>query len=236
MPITERDRWRREVSRAPFPAGARQVKGTLLALVPLMTTDGRLARWQSELIDATGLPGRTLRRHLELAVTHGWLAPVTRGGNGRSAVYDGTVPGQVVGHTRPTTPESCRPPTRPQLGEVVGRLVADSNKECERRRERVAVDPNGPTHGTTTEHAPSPLPAAALAVAKDLSAPRPPRGSAKVINARLGNGSHDLRVIEDSAGHFTADDEANPTPAPGHRDAGPVALPTRHTDDDEDNS
>ena len=96
-----RDQWRQAVRAAPFPVGMRPVKATLLSLP--VRTDGTVKAWRSELMEATGLPARTLNRHLARAVEAGWLRQDAHGGNGRRSVYTVSFPTEVVRHKWPAT-------------------------------------------------------------------------------------------------------------------------------------
>ncbi len=84
--------WQREVSRTAFDVGMRPVKATLLSIASLMTIDGRLEVWRDQLVDAAGVPPRTIDRHLDKAISAGWLRRTMPGGYKRRAVYVVTVP------------------------------------------------------------------------------------------------------------------------------------------------
>jgi hypothetical protein len=86
-----------------------------------MTPDGDLRRWRYQLAEATGLPERTLDRHLQRAVDAGWLVRTVAGGNGRKAVYKANIPtscapkvahnpGELCATCSYATPERCAPP------------------------------------------------------------------------------------------------------------------------------
>jgi hypothetical protein len=75
-----------------FPPELRWLRGTLLCLVEVMQPDGTLAVNNERLVEATGLPVRTIGRHLARAVAEGWLLHLTRGGNGRPAAYAAAMP------------------------------------------------------------------------------------------------------------------------------------------------
>jgi hypothetical protein len=149
--------WRRTVSAERFPVGMRPVKATLLALP--MTPDGRVTVWRDQLLDATGLPEGTLKRHLARAVAAGWLVHEKRGGKGRRGVYRAAVPpnsGPFMNHNGgelwPTGYTTARPNSGPR-GEPVR---TDSASE----REHEALDPTktksksaakGDPHGDSTQ-------------------------------------------------------------------------------------
>lgn len=109
-------RWRQAVASSAFPATERAIRGTLLCLVDLMTSTGELMVWRDELIDVTGLPARTIDRHLARAVAAGWLTHETQGGKRRRAVYRATIPGdpddRSVRHSRRAERQFCAPSTR----------------------------------------------------------------------------------------------------------------------------
>lgn len=137
--LTPRNRWQKAVASAVFPASQRPVKATLLVLAGLLTPSGELNVWRDEMAQATGLPVRTLNRHLQRAVEDGWLIRDVPGGHGRRSLYRAAIPGSCapsVAHNLP----SCGPSTRTQLPEVVGHPAAQSRKKSASDRERVAVD------------------------------------------------------------------------------------------------
>lgn len=138
--LTLRLRWRQAVASDAFPRTERVLKGTLLCLVELMSPTGEVHEWRDTIADTTGLPVRTLTRHLQRAVDLGWLVREIPGGNGRKSLYRAVVPGEScvpeVAHNFP----SCGPSTRTQLPEVVGHLVAHSIKKSPSVSEGGAVD------------------------------------------------------------------------------------------------
>jgi len=104
-----------------------------------MSPDGHIAAYQDELIEATGLPERTFKRHLARAVAAGWLSCETRGGNGRPSVYRAIIPPScrpLVAHNS----TSCGPPTTHNSGGVVGHVVAHSIRDSASVSEHEAVD------------------------------------------------------------------------------------------------
>lgn len=134
--LTPRLRWRQAVASDRFPRTERVVKGTLLALAELMASTGELHEWRDSIAEATGLPVRTLNRHLERAVSLGWLMREVPGGNGRKSLYRAVIPGEGCAPEVAHNFQSCGPSTRIQLPEVVGHLVAHSIK-TEHSRQRV---------------------------------------------------------------------------------------------------
>ena len=119
--MSRRSEWQAAVRSDHFPAGLRVVRGTLLLLVPLMRATGEVVRSEDEMLDATGLPRRTLQRHLARAVEAGWLTFRVRGGNGRAARYDAAIPDSCVPQVADNyeklcatsyaqLPDSCAPP------------------------------------------------------------------------------------------------------------------------------
>jgi hypothetical protein len=138
--LTPRLRWRQAVASNAFPSAERVIKGTLLALVELMAATGELHEWRDDIAAATGLPVRTLNRHLERAVELGWLVREIPGGNGRRSLYRAVIPGASSAPEVAHNSGSSGPSTRTQLSEVVGHLVAHSIKKSANESERVAVD------------------------------------------------------------------------------------------------
>ena len=97
--------------------------------------------WRSELIEATGLPLGTLKRHLSTAVDAGWLCHEVHGGHGRKDSYKVNIPescGPLMGRNRvelrpihyTATPQGCGPSGEP------------FNKDTANASEPVAPDPN----------------------------------------------------------------------------------------------
>ncbi len=141
---TPRLRWAQAIKSDTFPQCERVIRGTLLCLVDLMTPTGELRVWREEMIQATGLPARTLDRHLQRAVDAGWLIRETPAGKKRQSVYVTTIPsdgpdGSVRQEWR-TDEEFCAPSTRIQNSSSVRHLVANSIKKSASDSERVAVD------------------------------------------------------------------------------------------------
>ncbi len=85
--MTSRRQWVAAVKAAQVPASLRPMKATLLSLADLITADGELSRWREEMTKATGLPSRTLNRHLQRAVEDRWLIRTMPGGKRRRSVY-----------------------------------------------------------------------------------------------------------------------------------------------------
>lgn len=86
------------------------IRGTLLALAEAMQPDGALSAGRIDLADVTGLPPRTLNRHLAQAVAAGWLAHERRGQKHVLPVYRATVPQQAT--DGPLRPSLSGPSTR----------------------------------------------------------------------------------------------------------------------------
>jgi hypothetical protein len=87
--------WLAAVAASRWPTSQRPVKGTLLSLGRLMRPDGALERPRDELADGTGLPRRTLERHIALAVDAGWLVRERRAYRTSHAVYRAAYPDDV---------------------------------------------------------------------------------------------------------------------------------------------
>lgn len=90
--------WRAEVATR-FPPELRWLRGTLLCLVEVMQPDGTLDVTGDRMAEVTGLPPRTLERHLARAVAECWLIHLARGGNGRPASYAAAVPADELSAT-----------------------------------------------------------------------------------------------------------------------------------------
>jgi hypothetical protein len=138
--VTARARWVAEIRRTTFPVGMRPVKATLLSL-PIQS-DGVLSAWRDDLINSTGLPAGTLKRHLLKAVEAGWLVHEVRGGHGRRGAYRAALHGEVVAQKWTTKTASCGRSTTPQLDEVVAHLVGQSKNKSANAREHGALDPD----------------------------------------------------------------------------------------------
>lgn len=134
--LTPRLRWRQAVASDAFPRSERVVRGTLLCLVDLMSPTGDLHEWRDDIASATGLPPRTLNRHLQRALELGWLVREKEGGNGRRSLYRAVVPDDSSAPKLAHNSGSSEPSTRTQLSKVVGHLVAQSIK-TEHSRQRV---------------------------------------------------------------------------------------------------
>ena len=119
-----------------MPRELRVVRGTLLLATDLMTADGVLEVLREKLADQTGLPPRTLNRHLARAVESGWLAHDVAGGNGRRSRYTATMPScrPEVAHNPQQLQAMSGPPQDgvaghslvPNSAAVAGQLVAHS--------------------------------------------------------------------------------------------------------------
>ena len=142
--LTPRLRWQQAVAAAAFPASLRPVKATLLVLVALMTPTGELHAWRDEMVKACGLPPRTLDRHLQRAVSLGWLVHEDHGGRGRRGLYRAVIPETdsapwVARYSTPDEGDSA-PPTRGLSQGDSAPLGGALNKESASESERVAVD------------------------------------------------------------------------------------------------
>jgi hypothetical protein len=136
--VSRRQQWRDAVQAAAFAVGLRPVKATLLSLP--ISVDGKLTAWRDEIAEATGLPLRTVGRHLARACEAGWLVHAVRGRHGRRSTYAVQIPDIVVGHLWRTTTPSCRPRSTDNSPRVVGHVVAHSIKDTASASELVAVD------------------------------------------------------------------------------------------------
>jgi hypothetical protein len=139
--VTPRLRWQQALKAAPFSASQRTVKATLLTLVDLMAVTGELEVWREEMVQATGLPPRTLDRHLHRAVEDGWLVRAVPGGHGRRSLYRAVIPASCAPSVAHNV-GSCAPPTRTQPPAVVRHPAANSREKSANVSERVAVDPD----------------------------------------------------------------------------------------------
>ncbi len=90
--LTRRALWRQAVTSDAFPTCLRVIRGTLLCVVDLMSADGELAVYREQIKAVTGLPVRTIDRHLARAVDAGWLVHEQHGGQGRRSVYRAEIP------------------------------------------------------------------------------------------------------------------------------------------------
>lgn len=142
--LTPRLRWARAIKSDAFPQEHRVIRGTLLCLVDLMLPTGELKVWRDQMARATGLPTRTLDRHLQRAVEAGWLIRDTPAGRKRQSVYRTAIPfadpDGSVRHFWRAEDEFCAPSTRIQNGSSVRHLVANTRKESASASERVALD------------------------------------------------------------------------------------------------
>ena len=105
--MSRRADWRRAISAATFPVGMRPIKATLLSLP--IDADGRLCAWRDDIATTTGLPVRTVDRHLARACDAGWLTHDVQGGHGRRGTYTVSIPtAEVVRHKWHANPEVVR--------------------------------------------------------------------------------------------------------------------------------
>ncbi len=142
-----RRQWLRELQRGRFPTGQRIMRGTLLCLP--MTTAGGIVATDTDIAWDTGLPRRTVSRHLAAAVDSGWLVKGSRGGTGGRVRFRAAVPTvEPVSQKWPTpVPSECatsgqtsEPETTHSRAIGVRHLVADINKTRASDSERVAVN------------------------------------------------------------------------------------------------
>lgn len=104
--MSRRAQWRAAVSAAPFSTGMRPVKATLLSLP--IDVDGTLTAWREQIAETTGLPLRTIDRHLARACDAGWLRHDAHGGHGRRARYNVQLPSEVARHVWQTNTRVAR--------------------------------------------------------------------------------------------------------------------------------
>jgi hypothetical protein len=84
--------WRKSVNSRSFPRELRSIRYTLITLADRMSPEGVLAAWIDQIEAHSGLPRRTVERHLARAVEAGWLIHIVRGGNSRKGVYQASFP------------------------------------------------------------------------------------------------------------------------------------------------
>jgi len=141
---TPRLRWAQAIKSDSFPQTERVIRGTLLCLADPMTPTGEMRVWRDQMVGATGLPPRTLDRHLQRAVDAGWLIRETPAGRKRQSVYRTAVPtdgpDSSVCHSWRTEDEFCAPSTRIHNASSVRHLVANSIKKSASVSELQAVD------------------------------------------------------------------------------------------------
>lgn len=141
--LTPRLRWRQAIASDTFPRSERVVRGTLLCLVELMAPTGELSVYREQIVAATGLPVRTVDRHLARAVAAGWLRHEQHGGQGRRSLYVAQIPGdsvpKVARYSGDGTGDSA-PLTRGLSPGDSAPLSGALNKESANDSERVAVD------------------------------------------------------------------------------------------------
>lgn len=142
--VTPRLRWAKAIKSDTFPQSERVIRGTLLCLVDLINPTGELRMWREQMVDATGLPPRTLDRHLQRAVDAGWLIREMPAGKRRQSVYRTAIPTEgpdsSVRHSWRAEEEFCAPSTRIQNHSSVRHLVANSIKKSASVSEHQAVD------------------------------------------------------------------------------------------------
>jgi hypothetical protein len=152
-----RHQWLRAVKSADFPRELRPIRATLLTLADVMTADGTLSTARDKLIEQTGLPARTVDRHLARAVAGGWLAHTRRACLGRLSEYHATVPDLLndsdcaprvarnpellPANSGAQFPAGCAPPSTSICGPRCAPPYGALNKESE-QREVEAVDSN----------------------------------------------------------------------------------------------
>jgi hypothetical protein len=148
-----RRQWLEQVRGRPFPAGQRILRGTLLALP--MGSDGLITASDAVIAESTGMPVRTVARHLAKAVECGWLQRgVQRSGNGNRQRFLASIPTpQYAISGRTSTPElatntpdqyaidgvTSTPQSTYSQPTAVRHLVANINKESE-QGEHMALD------------------------------------------------------------------------------------------------
>lgn len=139
--MTRRE-WGAAVRRWQAPRDLRPVKATLLSLEMCMTTTGSIERKQDGLLAVTGLPRRTLERHLAKAITVGWLT-VSRTPHRGSWIsrYDMALPAVDGGKCHGDYPPSTTASPRLDLPPSDGGLIRDSasgseHHALEQNRER----------------------------------------------------------------------------------------------------
>jgi hypothetical protein len=141
--VVTRKQWLAAVRGPSFPRDLRTVRGTLLLIAPLMTTDGEMNVWREKLRIETGLPLRTVTRHLHRAVDAGYLEHDIHGGHGRPGKYLASVPSCAPKVAR-NYPE-LRATEYPQLTESCGPSGGPINKRSA----------NGSEHGAVVSYLPT---------------------------------------------------------------------------------
>ena len=143
--MTRRNEWRKAMMTDAFPQSERVIRGTLLCLVELMKSDGTLSVWRDQAEAVTGLPARTLDRHLARAVAAGWLVHEVQGGKRRKAIYSAAIPDGSVRHSRRTEAKFCAPSTRMPTPEFCAPPSGAHQRDRANDSERLAVnDHRGP--------------------------------------------------------------------------------------------
>lgn len=107
-----------------------------------MGPTGELSVYRDEIVKATGLPPRTVDRHLARAVEAGWLRHEQHGGQGRRSLYVAQIPcdsaPEVARYSAPGRGNSA-PSTRWLSPGDSAPLNGALNKESASVSERVAV-------------------------------------------------------------------------------------------------
>lgn len=132
--------WRRVLKSSAFPRELRAVLATLLMLSDVMAPDGTLIIRRQKMIDATGLPARTVIRHLARAVDGGWLIHEVHGGNGRAGTYLAAFPTKSCEPHLACNSGSCEPSSTHNSAEVASHLVALSIRDSANASEHGALD------------------------------------------------------------------------------------------------
>lgn len=144
MSVTKRQ-WLRELQQSQLPAGQRIMRGTLMCLP--VSPMGDVTGNDDDLSYATGLPRRTIARHLSKAVESGWLEKVARGGNGNRTRYRIAIPSEPLMTNECAINGIGSVPQSTHSGPSgVSHLVANINKESANVSEHKALDLQPPTN------------------------------------------------------------------------------------------
>lgn len=145
-----RARWRHAVEVKWIAAYSRPTKSTLLSICHLMTASGELLVTRQEMHEATGIPTRTIDRHLATACDLGWLTRVSSGHRGAPAIYRASLPVEAIvtdirearkaRHSRASNGANSAPHTRTHPKAESAPVGGALNKDHAKRSERVAVD------------------------------------------------------------------------------------------------
>lgn len=133
--MSRRNAWLSAVKSRDFPVSLRLVRGTLLCMP--VNTDGTVTASDDEVAEQVGLPRRTVQRHVEKAVSGGWLLRVNRGGHGHRVRMLVTVPECAISGALPSVGVRHFLGHSDQPG--VRHLVAHINKKRANGREREAL-------------------------------------------------------------------------------------------------